>query len=127
MSTGAGGGCWHGRDGRRRQRRSWRRAEPTGTPVEENGKLSVEGKELKNESGNVVQLKGLSSMWLHWEEDGYAESKSALQWLRDNWKIDSVRAAMGVEPEGAYLEDPGKAKRVSSRRWFRTPSISGST
>jgi aryl-phospho-beta-D-glucosidase BglC (GH1 family) len=83
---------------------------PAGSPVSRHGKLSVDGKHLKDEGGNIVQLKGISSMWLHWEEDGYAESKSALEWLRDNWKIDIVRAAMGVEPEGAYLDDPGKAK-----------------
>lgn len=82
----------------------------TGTPVERYGQLRVEGKELKSQSGAVVQLKGLSSMWLHWENDGYAENKQSLEWLRDNWKIDIVRAAMGVEPMGAYLDDPGKAK-----------------
>ncbi len=81
------------------------------TPVGTHGKLSVDGKNLKDEFGNVVQLKGISSMWLHWEEDGYAESKGALEWLRDNWKIDIVRAAMGIEPEDAYLDDPGKAKQ----------------
>jgi endoglucanase len=100
-SAGSGGGGAGGTGGS---------TDPTGTPVETHGKLSVEGKELKDESGNVVQLKGISSMWLHWEEDGYAENKSALEWLRDNWKIDIVRAAMGVEPMGAYLEDPSKAK-----------------
>ena len=58
------------------------------------------------ESGVAVQLKGPSSMWLHWEEDGYAESLEALEWIRDNWNLSVIRAAMGVEPEGAYLTDP---------------------
>lgn len=64
-----------------------------------------------------MQLKGPSSMWLNWEGDNYAESKEALQWMRDNWKLSLIRAAMGVEPakdkngqSGGYLVDPDTNK-----------------
>lgn len=81
------------------------------TPVEVNGHLRVVGTELQNEAGEPVQLKGVSSMWLNWESEGYAESPTALRWMRNNWKLSVIRAAMGVEPEGAYLSDPETAKQ----------------
>jgi aryl-phospho-beta-D-glucosidase BglC (GH1 family) len=80
------------------------------TPVELNGHLKVADGQLQNEDGEAVQLKGVSSMWLNWEDDGYAESATALRWMRNNWKLSVIRAAMGVEPEGAYLSNPDTAK-----------------
>ena len=80
------------------------------TPVEVNGHLSVVGTQLQNESGDPVQLKGVSSMWLNWESAPYAEDATALRWMRNNWKLSVIRAAMGVEPDGAYLADPETAK-----------------
>lgn len=47
-------------------------------------------------------------MWLNWE-DRYSTSKTALQWMRDNWHLTVFRAAMGVEPDNAYLADPEHA------------------
>jgi aryl-phospho-beta-D-glucosidase BglC (GH1 family) len=80
------------------------------SPVELNGRLQVVGADLRNESGSVVQLKGVSSMWLNWESQAYAEDATALRWMRNNWKLSVIRAAMGVEPEGAYLDNPEVAK-----------------
>lgn len=79
-------------------------------PVDTHGQLRVEGGQLRNERGEPVQLKGVSSMWLNWEYEGYAESLTALKWMRNNWKLKVIRAAMGVEPNGAYLTDPATAK-----------------
>lgn len=81
------------------------------TPVELNGHLKVVGTELQNEAGDAVQLKGVSSMWLNWESEGYAEDPTALRWMRNNWKLSVIRAAMGVEPDGAYLTNPDVAKQ----------------
>ena len=81
------------------------------TPVELHGQLHVTGSELRDASDAKVQLKGVSSMWLNWEDDGYAENLTGLEWMRNNWKLSVIRAAMGVEPEGAYLSDPEKAKQ----------------
>jgi endoglucanase len=78
------------------------------TPVGIHGQLRVEGTDLVDQSGNAVQLKGISTMWLNWE-DKYSTSKAGLQWMRDNWNITLYRAAMGVEPEGAYLSNPDRA------------------
>jgi aryl-phospho-beta-D-glucosidase BglC (GH1 family) len=80
------------------------------TPFDRNGRLSVADGQLVNADGEAVQLKGVSSMWLNWEDDGYAENPIALRWMRNNWNLTVIRAAMGVEPDGAYLGDPEKAK-----------------
>jgi aryl-phospho-beta-D-glucosidase BglC (GH1 family) len=78
------------------------------TPVGLHGQLRVQGTDLVDASGTPVQLKGISTMWLNWE-DRYSTSKAGLQWMRDNWKLTVFRAAMGVEPDGAYLSNPEKA------------------
>jgi endoglucanase len=94
--------------------RSQAESEPAATwstnPVAEFGQLEVVGSQLRNEHGDPVQLKGVSSMWLNWEQNGYAESLTALEWMRDNWRVSVIRAAMGIEPSGAYLSDPERAK-----------------
>ncbi|MEU1242437.1 cellulase family glycosylhydrolase [Micromonospora parva] len=82
----------------------------TGTPVERHGQLRVCGTTMCDKSGARVQLRGISSMWLNWETAPYAENLSALRWMRDNWNLQVIRAAMGVEPAGAYLSDPAKAR-----------------
>ncbi|MEU7947485.1 cellulase family glycosylhydrolase [Micromonospora taraxaci] len=82
----------------------------TGTPVERHGQLRVCGSTMCDKSGARVQLRGISSMWLNWETAPYAENLSALRWMRDNWNLQVIRAAMGVEPAGAYLSDPNKAR-----------------
>jgi endoglucanase len=86
---------------------SWERVGPI--PVEAHGRLAVVGKQLVDQNGDAVQLKGVSSMWLNWETDGYAESAQALVWMRDHWNLSVIRAAMGVAPSGAYLTNPEKA------------------
>lgn len=82
---------------------------PENTPVALHGQLRVEGANLVNSAGQNVQLKGVSSMWLNYEGSGYAESLDALLWMRDNWNLSVIRAAMGVEPNGAYLSNRGRA------------------
>jgi endoglucanase len=82
----------------------------TATPVEIHGHLSVNGSRLVDQAGNDVQLKGVSSHWLNYEEDGYALDPTALIWMRDNWKVSLIRAAMGVNAAGGYLDSAaGKA------------------
>ncbi|WP_327644443.1 cellulase family glycosylhydrolase [Micromonospora zamorensis] len=82
----------------------------TGTPVERYGQLRVCGTTMCDKTAARVQLRGISSMWLNWETAPYAENLSALTWMRDNWNLQVIRAAMGVEPAGAYLSDPAKAR-----------------
>jgi len=84
------------------------------TPVSLHGALSVKGANLVDASDAPVKLEGMSSMWLNWDPAGYASSKEGLRWMRDNWNLRVLRAAMGVapegEPNGAYLGNPAKYK-----------------
>lgn len=83
---------------------------PGTTPVARHGQLRVCGAAMCDRNGQRVQLRGISSMWLNWETQPYAENLSALLWMRDNWNLQIIRAAMGVEPAGAYLSNPAKAR-----------------
>jgi endoglucanase len=77
---------------------------PAGSPVAIHGQLKVVGTRMQDQSGNAVALKGISSYWLNWESKPDAESKAGLQSMRDNWKISILRAAMGTDVSGGYLE-----------------------
>lgn len=85
---------------------------PAGSPVARWGALAVCGTRLCDKAGKPVQLKGISSMWLNWENTGYAQSRASLAWMRDNWNVSVIRAAMGVEPPNAYLSNPAGMRRV---------------
>jgi len=76
---------------------------PPMSAVAMHGRLKVVGTKLQDEHGNVVQLKGVSSQWLNYESKTFPESKAALEWTRDNWKLSVIRAAMGVDASGGYL------------------------
>jgi endoglucanase len=93
-TTGAGGGAVTG----------CRSPAPAGSPVALHGQLKVVGTRMEDQSGNAVQLKGISSYWLNWESRPDAESEVGLQSMRDNWKISILRAAMGTDVSGGYLE-----------------------
>ncbi|MGE5784718.1 MAG: glycoside hydrolase family 5 protein [Myxococcales bacterium] len=76
----------------------------TATPVAIHGHLSVSGTSLIDQHGSPTQLRGVSSQWLNFEKDGYATNLDALIWMRDHWNLSLIRAAMGVEGDGAYLD-----------------------
>jgi len=76
---------------------------PAGSPVALHGQLRVEGALLKDQTGLPIQLKGVSSMWLNWESRPFSRRRSALGFMRDNWKVSVIRAAMGTEVSGGYL------------------------
>ncbi len=50
-----------------------------------------------------MQLKGVSSQWLDFESRALPESKAALEYARDHWKLSVIRAAMGTEMNLGYL------------------------
>jgi len=72
-------------------------------PVATHGQLKVVGTQLQDQAGKPVQLKGVSSQWLNYETKTFPESKPALQYARDHWKLSVIRAAMGVDVQGGYL------------------------
>lgn len=59
-------------------------------------------------------------MWLNWESKALAESKNALQYARDNWKLSLMRASMGVEASGGYLDTKATTTGVSNKLNMQT-------
>lgn len=84
------------------------------TIVDKYGQLSVQGNYIVGASGDTVQLRGMSFFWSQWMGQFY--NPKTVQWLRDDWKCTIVRAAMGVEEPGGYLqndaEEKGKVIRI---------------
>ena len=72
--------------------------------VENHGKLSVNGVNLVNEKGETVVLKGVSYGWHNWWPRFY--NKSTVEHFTNQWNCTVVRAAMGVDPDGGYIQDP---------------------
>ncbi|MGH8875829.1 MAG: glycoside hydrolase family 5 protein [Stackebrandtia sp.] len=80
-------------------------AAPEGSAVAENGKLSVCGTKLCNESKQAVQLRGMSTHGLQWYEQ--CVNDASLDALAGDWNADVVRASMYIQEEG-YETDPEK-------------------
>ena len=78
-----------------------------GGSVSQHGFLSVKGTALVNQYGNEVQLRGVSFGWHNWWPRFY--TKNTVNWLKEDWKCSVVRAAIGVEPAGAYITNPTSA------------------
>jgi endoglucanase len=79
--------------------------------VEKYGNLKVKGSYIFGQNGDTVQLRGMSLFWSQWMPQYY--SAETVKWLKDDWKVTIVRAAMGYEM-GGYQDDPDgeKAKVV---------------
>jgi Endoglucanase len=77
------------------------------TPVSRNGQLSVQGTYLVNSEKKPIVLRGVSLGWHNWWPRFYNES--VIDWLAKDWECDVVRAAIGVEPDGAYISSPNYA------------------
>jgi endoglucanase len=73
------------------------------TPVERHGQLRVEGNRIVDAQGDPVVLRGMSLFWSQWAPQFY--NRDAIGWLRDDWKVDVVRAAIAVH-SGGYREHP---------------------
>jgi endoglucanase len=66
--------------------------------------------------GKVGSVAGNSMFWSNngWGGDRYYNA-GAISWLRSDWKSNLVRAAMGIQDDGGYIEDPAgnKAKVIA--------------
>jgi len=83
----------------------------TETPVQRHGRLAVVGNRLVNKDGNPVQLRGMSFFWsMAGEGIGYYNA-NVVNWLVDDWKVNVIRAAMGIKEAWGYgyLTSYGKA------------------
>lgn len=79
------------------------------TPVEEHGRLQVSGSKIVDKNGDVVTLRGMSLFWSQWSTSFY--NGKNVDWLVQDWKINLIRAAMGVDgTHTGYLVDPDAEK-----------------
>lgn len=81
-------------------------------PVERYGFLHVEGVHLVSQGGQRVALHGVSYGWHNFWPRFY--NPSSVRWLAGDWHVSVVRAAIGVEPQGGYIDDPAGAIRAAS-------------
>lgn len=79
-------------------------APPPGSPVAEHGALSVRGGKVVDEHGRPVTLRGMSLFWSQWEPEYY--SRETIDWLREDWKVDIVRAAIAAEGPDSARQHP---------------------
>lgn len=79
------------------------------TPVDKNGKLSICGTKICNQSQKPIQLRGMSSHGLQWLGWGKCITGPSLNALANDWKVDVVRIALYVQ-EGGYETDPAGFK-----------------
>ncbi len=85
------------------------------SPIEINGALSVHGNKIVNKNGDPVSLAGCSFFWSNTNWDGAKYyNKDVVDWLYTDWNASIVRAAMGVEANGGYLQDPSNKERVKA-------------
>ncbi len=78
--------------------------------------LHVEGTQLVNETGDPVVLRGVSYFWHNWWPRYY--NKESVKWLKEDWGVDIVRAAMGIhfqQTRRTYNEHPEKAVEIISK------------
>lgn len=77
--------------------------------------LSVQGNRILA-GGQVRSLAGPSLFWSNteWGAERFYNS-NAVSWVKADWNATVVRAALGVDGEGGYLEDPsGNKSRVTT-------------
>ncbi len=77
-----------------------------GQAVSTYGSLGVSGSNLVDENNNPIQLQGMSLFWSNWSEGYNFWNSGAIQTLRDDWCINVIRAAMGVEAQDGYISQP---------------------
>ena len=71
--------------------------------VGQHGPLRVHRNRLVNCEGTPVQLRGMSLFWTQWT-DFYVPGNVDV--MVDQWQATVVRAALGVENDGGYLQNP---------------------
>ncbi|WP_443749947.1 glycoside hydrolase family 5 protein [Asticcacaulis solisilvae] len=86
------------------------------TPVETHGALHVDGTHVVDAHGAPVALSGVSFFWDNtgWGEERFYNAGAVKTFARD-WHASLIRAAMGVDAKGGYLDDPhGNEARVDT-------------
>nr|WP_322623489.1 glycoside hydrolase family 5 protein [uncultured Flavobacterium sp.] len=80
--------------------------------VKEHGQLHVEGTQLTDSHGKAISLRGMSYGWSSFWPRFY--NAKTVQWLKDDWNVNVVRAAAGIEvgDKGkTYKDNPAFVKK----------------
>lgn len=74
--------------------------------VEENGNLQVSGNRIVNKKNEAVSFAGNSFFWSNtgWGASRFYKALT-VSWLKLDWQATIVRAAMGVQEDGGYLDN----------------------
>ncbi|MGI4020050.1 MAG: glycoside hydrolase family 5 protein [Janthinobacterium lividum] len=78
--------------------------------VKQHGKLQVVGTQLQDEYGQPVVLRGMSFGWHNFWPQFY--TAGTVKWLYQDWDCTVLRAAMGVDPDKGYIQDPAGSKAI---------------
>lgn len=79
---------------------------PGNGPVPYYGELKVSGNKIIGARSKApVQVRGMSLYWSVWGGERFYNA-DAVRTLVTDWKIEVVRAAMGVNVDGGYVGDP---------------------
>jgi endoglucanase len=80
--------------------------------VNANGALAVKGAHIVNAQGKPVAFAGPSLFWSNtgWGAETFFTAQT-VTWAKNNWQATLVRAVLGVEGSGGYLESPQANKQ----------------
>jgi len=85
---------------------------PGNGPVPYYGQLQVSGNKIIGaRTKTKAQVRGMSLYWSVWGGENFYNA-SAIQALVKDWKVEVVRAAMGVDVDGGYLGNPDAQKAL---------------
>lgn len=76
------------------------------TPVAQHGQLSVSGRHIVDQHGEITSLAGPSFFWSNtgWGQERFY-TKGAVETFATDWNAGIIRVAMGAQGSGNYLED----------------------
>jgi endoglucanase len=76
--------------------------------VSQHGLLTTSGSSIIDKNGTPFSVSGNSLFWSNW--GGEYCNADLVNWLKKDWKTGLVRIPMGIEPSGAYLDNPAAEK-----------------
>ena len=78
--------------------------------VKNHGQLKVEGTQLVDKNSKPIMLRGMSYGWHSLWPRFY--NKESVKWLKNDFKCNVVRAAMGIElGDSSYIKQPEFSKK----------------
>ncbi len=85
------------------------------TPVQTHGALAIEGNRLVDQHGKGVALAGPSFFWSNtgWGQEKFYNADAVKNFVT-GWNASLVRAAMGVDAKGGFLQDAANQARTEA-------------